>query len=345
MQYHLSYLRVLSVFFLFQLLVISQGFAFTTSVADTTAGNTSSQKYGFLKFEIEPDTLYLYLNNDYNNLITITDGTKIKVRSGVQRLHIFGNEISDEDRNLILAEGETHLISLEKHRLRRNDKVNTMYAAYRWNANLMLFSDEDTEISVLHTEHYSPGFLKAKLSPGAYRVQFKSASGKVTERFVEVNNYDLKTEEIYFKPRKSIAVMAGIIPGGSQLYKRQTGKAALAFAGFGISTGLAIHYNQQMASESRMFNTVLAKYQDATVEQDAFELGNQLDLLAGSIDNNTRNRNIFRATAIVLYIASFVDTFREPQMGFARKRAFDPYRDFSIDMQSDSVVAKLQLRF
>lgn len=44
-------------------------------------------------------------------------------------------------------------------------------------------------------------------------------------------------------------------------------------------------------------------------------------------------------------ILILIDAFREPEMGFARKRLFNLYRDFCADLQDDTVAAKFQIRF
>jgi TM2 domain-containing membrane protein YozV len=345
MRYCPFLLKVLSVLILIQLVFIASCFAFQVSQADSTVKDTTSQKFGYFHFDIEPDTAYLYLNNDFNNPIILTDGKKLRLPSGEHSLYIFGKELSDKRIFLNLVEEETHSIRLEKPKSREIELVNTMYAAYKWDANLMLFSDEDTGISLPHSGQRSYGMLKAKLPPGSYRVQYKSSTGRVTDSYVEVNNHELRTEEVYFRPNRGKAIFGGIVPGASQLYKRQTGKAALVFGVFGLSTGLAIHFDQKLGSEAEKFNTLLGQYQDAGNEQNALELGNQLDMLSGRISNHRRNRNIFRTAAIIVYLANIADAFREPEMGFARKRPFNPYRDFSIDMQDDGVVATVQIRF
>lgn len=337
-------LKAIAVYSLIHLVCITPGFASILPDTNTAISDTTSQGYGFIHFEIEPDTLYLYLNRDYRNRIAITDGMKLKTPAGANRLYIFGSEIPDRRELISLREGETRLLRLNQ-RFFTHDMSNPMYAAYRWDANLMLFSEEDTEISVVHTNYQSYGKLKAKLPAGSHRVQYKSATGRVTERFIEVNSYELITDERYFRPRKNIAVMAGIVPGGSQLYKRQPARAALAFGLVGVSTGLAIHYNQQVGADGRRFETALGRYQRAVSPEDALRFGNELDQLAPRIDVHRRNRAIFGAAALVLYAAHIFDTLREPDSGFAQRRTFNPYRDFSFDMQHDSITAHIQFRF
>ncbi|MCH8558151.1 MAG: DUF5683 domain-containing protein [Balneolia bacterium] len=318
---------------------------FATHNSESDSRRTiSNEKTGIIEFSVQADSLFLYLNENYRNRITITDGMTLRAPIGANKLEIFGPTIPDRTEFIFLREDRTYSLIL-RNRFIREDQPNPMYAAYRWDANLMMFSEEDTEISVLFTDYRATGALKAKLPPGTHRVRYESSTGRVTERFIEVNRYELLIDERYFRPRKNITIMAGIVPGGSQLYKRQPARAALAFGLVGVSTGLAIHYNQQLGADGRRFETALNRYQWADNAEDALRYGNELDQLAPRIDGHRRNRTIFGAAALVFYAAHIFDTFREPDSGFAQRRTFNPYRDFSFDMQNDIITAHLQLRF
>lgn len=322
---------------------ITSSFAVQIAVSDSTQIDTDKNT-GIIEFSIEADSLFLYLNKNYRNRITITDGMSLRAPAGATKLEIFGSTIPDRIEYIFLRENRPYSLTL-RDRFFREDELNPMYAAYRWDANLMMFSEEDTEISVLYTDYRANGALKAKLPSGTHRVRYTSSTGRVTERFIEVNSYQLLTDERYFKPRKNITVIAGIIPGGSQLYKRQPSRAALAFGLVGATTGLAIHYNRQMGIDGRQFETAVDRYRRANTAENATLFGDQADKFAARVDSHRRNRAIFGVSAMVLYAAHIFDTFREPESGFAQRRTFNPYRDFSFDLQNDSIFANVQIRF
>ena len=142
------------VLILIQFVFIVSEILFPVSEAVAAVPDTVSQKFGSIRFEIEPDTAYLYLNDDFDNLITLTDGKELKLPAGNHRLHIFGKEISDRRIDIILVEDEPFLFRLNKPKSRAGEFKNSMYAAYMWDANLMLFSDEDTSIEIQYTGHH-----------------------------------------------------------------------------------------------------------------------------------------------------------------------------------------------
>lgn len=321
------------------------GYAQQSAEPDTATADTVSQKYGSVTFEVEPDTAFLYLNNKFDAPIVLTDGKVLELPEGSYRMHIFGREISDRRFTLEVVEDEPQLLRLQYPTSRDGSINNRMYAAYKWGANVMVFSDEGTAISILNTGHESYGTLQAKLPPGSHRIQFRDERGRVQDRYVEVNAYELRTVEQYLKPKRGSSIMRGIVPGASQLYKKQPARAAIAFGAIAATTGLAIHYNQKLGSGTDEFNSVFRDYQNAFNEHDALQLGNQLDQLHQENKSLKRNRNIFRTTAILFYAANIVDAFREPEGGFARSRSFDPFRDFSVGVGEDIVEAKLQIRF
>lgn len=320
-------------------------YAIQTSLPDSAETDTLSKKYGFIHFEVEPDSAFLYLDNDYRNLIKLTDGETIKLSADYYRLLIFGKDIPDRILSIEVKESEVDTVGVRVPETQSADNKSPTYAAYRWVANLMLFSDDETLISIEGSDYFSYGSLRANLAPGVYRVRFESVNGKRHDAFLEVNSYQLKTYDKYFKPEKSSARFAGVFPGASQFYKKQPLKGISAIALLGITAGLTLHYDSKLAAGKETFYSVKSRYDRAKSEQLALELGNQLDEVGSEVTGYKNRRNIFRIAAILVYAANFVDAFREPENGFAKQRTFNPYRDFSVDVNSEFVEARVQLNF
>jgi len=339
------YYRTGVIILLISLAAITHANAFQITEPDTSLTDSTPQKYGIINFDLEPDTAFLYLNNNFDTPITLTDGKSLNLPEGRYRMYVFGKDISDRIINLEVAEDEPHRLKLQYPKSEDASNNNSMYAAYKWNANLMVFSDDATTISVMGTNVESEGFLKVKLPSGVYRLRFIDLHGRVTDEFVEINSYELKTIERHFKPSKGNSIIGGFIPGASQLYKGEKKKAALAFTAFGISTGLAIHYKRRLGTKTKEFDEVLEQYRKANIEQNALALGDRLETMESSIQSVNRRRNIFRASAILFYVASFVDAFRPPEHGFAAKNRFNPYRDFTVDINTEFVEARVQINF
>jgi hypothetical protein len=154
----------------------------------------------------------------------------------------------------------------------------------------------------------------------------------------------IKLEE-YFKPLKATSAIAGFLPGASQFYKGEPVKGLSAIALIGLATGFTIHYNTQLGNREAEFDVLRRNYDQATTESLALELGNRLDDAGSELTAIRNRRNIFRITAFVLYIANFVDAFREPENGFANKHGFNPLRDFSVQFDEATVEATVHIKF
>lgn len=320
-------------------------YAIQTAYPDSSETDTLSQKYGFVHFEVEPDTVFLYLDNDYRNLIKLRDGETLKLSADYYRLLIFGKDIPDRILSIEVKESEVDTVGIRVPKTQSADNKSPTYAAYRWNANIMLFSDSETLISIDGSDYFSYGSIRANLPPGVHRVRFESITGESYDVFLEVNSYQLKTYEKYFKPVKSAARFAGVIPGVSQFYKKQPIKGFSAIALMGITAGLTLHYDSKLAAGKEDFMSVRQRYDQAGTEQLALELGNQLDEIGSEVTGYKNRRNIFRVAVILVYAANFVDAFREPENGYARRRTFNPYRDFSVDFNPEFVEARVQINF
>jgi len=328
---------------------------FVTAVADCVAlqaarpdssiTDTTSQKYGYILFDVESDTAYLYVDDKYDAPLILSGEKRLKFSAGSHRFLIFGEQIPDKRFYINVKAGETFVYNIQIPKETGPRQDHSAFAAYKSNANLVVFTDKQTTIRVFNTGMEAQGVLRAKLPAGVHRVQFVRQDGGVKDRFVEVNDYQLTTSELYLKPQKNTSVISGLIPGAAQLYKKETGKAALAFGAVVLTTAVALHYNSRISDEDQAFNRALSEYNSTTSEARALELGDRLDRLDSELQKLNRNRNIFRAAAVLFYAANIVDAFRAPDSGFARSRPFDPYRDFSVELGPSQLKAKVEVRF
>ncbi len=325
--------------------IFSNGYALQIEQPDSIFADTTNEKYGYVRFEVEPDTAYLYIDTNFDDPLLITNGTEIKLTVGFHRLLIFGKTIPDRRFRIEVKEDRFQNVIVNFPVRRLDDSYYSTYAALKWQANLMVFSDEDTFISISETEYRSQGFLKVKLPGGVYRIRFESISGSLRELFVEINTHQLTTVEEHLKPLKGNSIAGGVIPGISQLYKKQRIKALSIISIIGLSAGLAIHYNQRIGTGSNEFDRILTNYRQANSEQEVVELGNRLDRLSDEIKSLETKRNVALTSAILFYVVNIVDAFRPPEAGFANKNTFNPYRAFSFDIQKNYAVAKINLRF
>jgi len=320
-------------------------FSFQKADNNTQISDTLSQQYGFINFEVEPDTAFIYLDRDYSNVIKVLDGDSLKLSAGFHNLFIFAENIPERRIGINVEPPGDQVISVRKTGAELTSENYSAYASYRWGANLMILTDNETAISVVGTPNFSYGVIKAKLSPGAHKIRFERPSGKTYERFVEVTTYQMEIVEEYFKPLKARSAIAGFLPGASQFYKGEPIKGLSAIVLVGGSIGAALHFNSRIASRENEFLILRRLYRESTIEQTALELGNQLDDLGGEINGIKRRRNIFRAAAVVFYAINLFDAFREPEYGFAEVKTFDPFRDFSFNINSEGVEARVQFNF
>jgi hypothetical protein len=72
----------LPVLILIQVAFTVSGILFPVSDAVAAVPDTVSKKMGSIRFEIEPDSAYLHINDDFNNLIILTDDKELKLPAG-----------------------------------------------------------------------------------------------------------------------------------------------------------------------------------------------------------------------------------------------------------------------
>lgn len=299
-----------------------------------------------MQIHVDADTVFVYLNEDYENPVILTDNHTMKLPEGRHRLQIFGKSFP-ETSEIADIEKDGHLdISIKPFRRYRNlSNTRSMYAAYRWGANLLVTTDEKTTFRVQGETRQFQGIQKMSLSPGVHRIIFSDPYGNVQKKIVRVNSHQLRHHSVYMQPGRRVAATKSIIPGNAQYYKREYIKSGLFPVLIGLGAGLSLNYHIRLQDTKRQFNVMSEGYRNVQDEHDALRRGNQLDKKNETLTGYQNRRNISLIITGFIYAANIIDAFMEPQGGFAQRRSFDPFRDFSINVDSQGVQVQAQVNF
>jgi len=342
----LKYLKTLLNLIAWLTLVSSGSYGFGPGLPDSLSTGSKETGYGALQIHVDADTVFVYLNEDFEELIILTDSRTMELPEGRHRLRIFG-ETFPQTSEIVDIEKDEHLdITIRLFRRYRNlSNTRAMYAAYRWGANLMVTTDEKTTFRLQGETRQFQEFQKMSLPPGVHRIVFSDPYGNVQHEFVRVNSYQLTHHSVYMQPRRSVAAMKSIVPGYAQFYKREYLKSGLFPVLIGIGAGLSLNYHIRFQDTQKEFDVLSEGYRNVRDEHDALRRGNLLDEKNETLTGYQNRRNISLLITGILYAVNIVDAFREPQGGFAKRHSFDPFRDFSINLDSQGVQVQAQVSF
>jgi hypothetical protein len=312
---------------------------------ETSHLNEYSGEHGFLRVQVESDTVFLYLNERYNDVIILTGDKTIEVEPGRYTVIVFGKSFPETRATVQIEGGDYHDLFIRiPSTIKNHREAFSTYARYRSNANLLIITDEETSITVTETNQTAFGTLMTNLRPGVYRIKLQHIKGYTEDRYAHVNAYQLTTVESYLQPQRGTARRLSLIPGGSQIYKKQYTRGTTFLALTGLGVGTAMVYDQLMKHEKKEFDRIYPQYYDAENERIAYMVGSQLERIASRVDRYESNRNLLLIGAAIVYIINIIDAFMEPNIGFGRPGSFDPYRDVSIEFNRGSVGANISFQ-
>ncbi|MDY6994599.1 MAG: DUF5683 domain-containing protein [Pseudomonadota bacterium] len=301
---------------------------------------------GIVKFNTKADTIFLYLDKNFDELIKLTHEKNVTVSSGYRHLFVFGKNFQEKAYYLEVETDSTLTIQLPKvqENLRSDNSKIAAYAKLKWGANLIVETDHETSIS-LDGKPIGNGFAKLNLATGTYSLQFEHANGKKETKLVTVQKHRLKYFSHFFLPSKTKTKALSFFPGASQLQKDQYVKAGVAFTLTGIAVGLGVLNNSKFNNKKREFDQLRSLYSAATDEQQALEYGNQMDNVATTVDKFEQKRNLFLIAAGVLYALNIYDALQPPRSGYRRTNTLDPFKSFGIDLSNRNLALSVRIKF
>jgi hypothetical protein len=305
-------------------------------------------KNTYLKVVTNTDSLYVRSTDHENSILHIASGDSILYQPGNRMIsisHPFAEELRTRK---ILEEGKTTVLEhsfklMEPSTVTLSDNLATK--PY-YGSNLIIVSDDDSEINI-NGEYLGLGAVKLNYRTGPVDVMInnpstgeQSYSGKITnlpaEKAIVINAYT--------KPVKSYSQIYGAMPGLSQWYKRQKLKSALISGGFLALGGITLQRNSQYNQELTEFNRIQNLYNRATTEDQALDLGDQLEAQQSVTKRIDNQRRVFLGLTSLLYVFNLYDAlFDEPDSGFRDKTDFEFY--FQQNSISDHPFTSMTIKY
>lgn len=286
---------------------------------------------GYLKITIlDQDSVHVVINEDFNTLLKIASGDTLSIAPGVAKVRIIKQYYMDGVRTAEISEGEIKRVLLRLIPVRGKEEMSrrSSYPRLFWEANNFILSDPETDL-------YINGSLAGRQyavidTVGSFEVKGVHESGReFTTTFRTVPEAPFQVHREFVKPSANRARLLSFVPGGGQLYKKQTLKA-VAFSAITLGGAvLAYSYESQYQDRIGEFNRLNSLYRSANNPEEAFRLGNDAEEAYKSSVSLSQSRNrVLYATALV-YLANIVDGFIAPAIGYRDKsRSIDPYLDF-----------------
>ena len=155
-----------------------------------------------------------------------------------------------------------------------------------------------------------------------------------------------KVYELYQRPDKFTHTALSVLPGASQIYKKQFLKGGLLLAG-SIATGyLSFSSHAKYEDELALFRRMEEDYYNARDEQTALILGNEVEYQYKVMKDANDQYKLILGTAITIYALNMLDAFiSKPKSGYRDKKPLEFYLSKESGFVGDASTATLKVNF
>jgi len=301
---------------------------------------------GYLKLDIlDQDSVYVVINEDFDSVLKVAANDTLTLEAGLTDVRIIKQYYRDVNWSVAVDENKfkTLIASLIPVRNSSRLKKQSSYPRLFWEANNFILTDPETD---LYIDGIHVGREYAVVdTTGSFEVTGVHSSGKkFTEEFNTDDESFFHFHEQYLRPSRTTSWALSILPGGSQIYKKQYLKG-LAFAAVTIG-GLAAAsiYESKYQDKRNEFFLLEFQYLSEKDQEEALRLG----FLAEDAHNSSVRLSEIRNTLIygttLVWLANIVDGFIAPKIGYRNGGlSIDPYIDY--DLQNRQPVIGLSTTF
>lgn len=248
---------------------------------------SKAQSFGYFKFDINVDSVYLVIDKNYLDIKKIVTGDSIQLTTGFHNLEFYHPFSKKAETNLVVYKDSVRVIwfNFTNQELSRESISNNLAAMDHFDSNFMIITDDDSDI-FFNEEYVGTGFATFNDYSSRQLITIQNPNYKL----VVVNHekeQGINLIETYLRPSKQRSIELCFFPGASQWYKGEYFKSAI----FAIGTTASV-YGLSNAYYKKTYKRMDYETYDSV-------------------------QNVFTISAIILYGYNIVDAvFSVPKGGF-----------------------------
>lgn len=298
---------------------------------------TSSNEYDstYLKVNSNVDSLFIKTTFHQRKAKKIASGDSILVKPGFRTV-IISHEQSNEF--VIRKPFKKSVTTTVEHTFKLSEPSiqqlsNNIATEPAYNANLIIVSDDDSEITV-NGEDTGKGAVKLNMQTGPVDILIQNKYTGVSSFSTKIFNLDSDKAFVlnaYTKPTLKQARLYGFVPGLSQVYKQQRIKGYALSSAFLISGYFTLQKHLQYQKDLNAFHDLEQRYNESTDEQATLELGNRLTEQQQTLKKEENIRVALFTLTSAIYAFNLYDAlFNNPKGGYRTRTDIDFYLNNEI---------------
>ncbi len=298
--------------------------------------NTSGQNHdiGYLSIEADIDSFFVVLDNNFKQAVQVSNNDTLAVATGWHSVRvikkyykdsIFKTEIEKDNVSRV----RTNLLAITNPE--QPSKKLSSYPRLVWEAPLIIKTDLEAVIYV--NGNYAGTGIGSANVVGPIEIRSELPTGEFTTKVVNLNKSSqaFYLEELYNRPEKRTARRRALLPGASQIYKKEYFKGYALLGTTVLSTAIAIKKHFDYKKYYDGYLSLSAAFDDYRKKGDTRkpeEIFPPVRDLKDKADLSAKVRNISIVVALGAYFYSFIDGWIEPEYGWRKTIEIDPYFDF-----------------
>ena len=279
---------------------------------------------GWLKFKFNTDSAYVVPGNILFDAIKLASGDSLELETGVRLFSLQTH--FDKSDNLYLQVFKDSTVTYSHTFKESNFSPATLTknvaSRHYYDANVIVLTDEDSDI-FYNDEYQGTGFAKFNIGENLEELEIRNPDFGHKKRRLNVPEPRLIYIEDHRRPIKSESRFYSIIPGASQLYKKQHIKAFL----FGASAATLFTFagvkSFDYHYELNVFHEYQESYENATSEQAALRFGDLTENQQTKVQRLDNQRRGLLLAGILVYGYNIYDAFTSKPAGGYRNKDKD----------------------
>jgi hypothetical protein len=287
------------------------------------AQSRDSGNVGFARFvfPLPVDSFYVIVNGDYEHFQKMRSTTSLSLPEGIVALTVVTEKYEDSQFNIEIAGGATIDVPVS---FVIPDKAGSALfnSSYTWitrRVNVEIRTDDDSKIWI-NDRLAAKGTRQLDIPDGPCKIETRHPSGARTKKNISVTSREFKAVEMYNKPLRSHALIYSLVPGASQLYKKQTVKGIVSAGLLTAAAALSIQYYLAFRDDNSEYAFYRSRYERENTNL-AVSYGDLVQKYFDSAESNAKKRDTFLMITLGVYAVNLLDgLISRPEAGYRSNR-------------------------
>ncbi len=314
------------------------------TAAGQRASVQNSSKTGTLRVRLTEGPALIYEDGVWESAVPFDSTTELSLSAGWHMLTIATPYAIDTQIHYYIKRDSTTFLNVQISPT-TNDELYLRRSTYHpvlTGRNLIVMTDDDAEVYVNGVTQ-GRGIMRLAQEPGRYRIEARRSDGASRSTTIVIPPFPAGTRvaQLYTRPDRRTTRSLAVVPGATQLHRRQYLRGVAFLTGGIAATYWTVHQHRVYTNAAVTYRLLEAEYRNAFNETAATNIGDYLEALAPEVRAQKRRRNVAAGTLAAVFTANVLDALWPPAAGY--RKTPGSVRDLAVEVAPDAIGIKVTL--